>query len=89
MESLQDQRTGSSSNAMAVNAHKPEWERFQTKLSLLRAAATALQKCETGGDTLLSKFEMAGRTDQALKIKGEQLKEIMCTLKGFIQGVLV
>jgi hypothetical protein len=31
-------------------------------------------------------LKVADRTDQALKINWEQLKDIMCTLQGFIQG---
>ena len=38
---------------------------------------------------MLCKFEVAGRTDQAWKIKGQQLKDTMGTLRCFIKGVLV
>ena len=89
VESLKDKSAASSSSGVVVKAENPDWEQFQTKLGLLRAAATALQKCETGGDTLLCKFEVAGRTDAALKIKGNQLREMMGILRSFIQGVLV
>ena len=87
MQSLAD--VASSSQEKIVKAENPMLALFKEKLSMLQGSATSLQKCEQQGVVLLSRFQVAGRTDGHLKTKHEHLEKMMTTLKDFAAAVLL
>ena len=92
MATLTDSTSSSSSGSgggAQVKVENPKYAQFKEKLGLLQGSGTSLMKCEQQGDVLLSKFQVAGRNDAALKIKHEQLSKMMGTLKDFTAGVLL
>ena len=77
--------SSSSSSEVKVKEDNPGWTGFEQKLGLLKAAVGALQKSQAQGQLLISKFEVAGKSDAAMKAKGEDLKKMMSTLESFTQ----
>ena len=66
--------SGSASGGPSVKEEHPGKEKFVAKLALLKVAVGGMQKLSLQGNTLHRRFLVVGRTDEAMKIKGDELQ---------------
>jgi hypothetical protein len=79
----------SAGGASSVKKEAPDWDSFQAKAQLLKGSLHTLQKSHQAGVLLHSKYVVAGRKDEALRLKGMELGQKMEGLNTFIQQVLM
>ena len=77
------------SSGDGVKQESLDWLSFEQKRVHLRGVVAGMQKCTQQGAMLVCKFEVASRTDEALKIKGAGLKAMMSTLESVLANAML
>lgn len=68
------------SSSSAVKTETPQLDALAVKIGLLRASLSSLQKTSNQMNNLVPKFMVAGKKDEAMRLKGEELKQKISVL---------
>jgi len=79
-----DKQIMAASSSDGIKKEAPNWDSLQVKIGLAKAAMSSIQKLHNQMTQLHFKYKVAGKKDEALRIKGEELHTKMETLNTYM-----